>query len=252
MDADENALPISRQQLRTREEWRTQALLFDEIDAGSELLTIEQDRTANRHTGSTLERREELRAAICDRLCEGVSQRRIAREFGVSRNTLAKLIERLETAGKMEPHKKRMSRKLARVIEAGTEEFMTMLEEGRVPVNVLPVAVGIFSDKKALLDGEPTAIVTTTEKPAIQPADWDRWLESLPRANGPIDSESTGNAQKTLQIPIISSYDTTRDTTTTPPDSTSAPAAPPLDGQRADTGGRGSGDAEEVDGAVES
>lgn len=172
-------------------ELRTQARLFDELDLGSELLGIEEDRRSNKHTGATLDRRAELRDAICLKLCEGVSIRSVCKEFGVGRNTVSKLVKRLEEAGRMEPYKKRVSAKLGQIVEAGTEEFLRKLDAGEVPVNVIPVAVGIFADKKALLDGEATTIVGTVVNPALTQDAYEKWFAALPQANV-VDAESTG------------------------------------------------------------
>lgn len=177
------------------EEFRRQAFLFDVLDLGSELLVIEEDRAANKHTGKTLERREELRDLICTRLCEGMSIRAVSRAYGVGRNTVSKLVQRLEAAGKMEPYKKRVSAKLGALVEAGVDAFMEKLANDEVPVNVIPVAVGIFSDKKALLDGEATTIVGTTAKPELSQEAWDKWFAALPQAVV-VDAESTGNGGK--------------------------------------------------------
>lgn len=177
------------------EEFRRQAFLFDVLDLGSELLVIEEDRAANKHTGKTLERREELRDLISTRLCEGMSIRAVCRAYGVGRNTVSKLVQRLEAAGKMEPYKKRVSAKLGALVEAGVDAFMEKLANDEVPVNVIPVAVGIFSDKKALLDGEATTIVGTTAKPELSQEAYERWFAELPKAVV-VDAESTGNGGK--------------------------------------------------------
>lgn len=188
----ESLAPVASGQLLMPRELREQAELFStgEADDGRELLTVDADRAGSKHNGKTLERRERLRDEICLRLCEGLSQRAVCRIYGVGRNTIAALVSRLERDGKMEPYKKRMSARLARVIEAGTELFMERVEKGDVPTNVLPVAVGIFSDKKAMLDGEATVIVGQAARPELTQEGWDRWLAELPRAKT-IDAQST-------------------------------------------------------------
>lgn len=173
-------------------ELRNQAVLFDELDLGSELLRIEEDRASNKHTGGTLEKREELRDVICLRLVEGSSIRAVCKEYGVGRNTVSKLVKRLETAGKMEPYKKRVSSKLGAIVEAGADEFLRKLDAGEVPVNVIPVAVGIFSDKKALLDGEATVNVGHVANPELTQAAYEKWIADLPR----VDAESTATEAK--------------------------------------------------------
>lgn len=178
-------------------EWLRQAALFDEVDVGRELLSIEEDKAAGKHTGTTLERRQVLFDEICMRLVEGVSQRTIARKYGVGRNTLAAMATRLEAAGKLEPYKKRVSRKLGLLVELGTDLMLERVERGDVPTNVLPVMVGIAFDKRALLENEPTAILGTQGKEEFTQAAYDRWLDALPQAKGTdvtvaTDSQSTG------------------------------------------------------------
>lgn len=183
-------------------ELRSQAELFDRVDVGCELLSIEEDRAANKHTGSTLERREALRNEICERLCQGVSIRQVCREFApLGRNTVAALVRRLEASGKMEPYKKRMSAKMGQLVEMGTDLLLERAETGDIPTNVLPVMVGIFSDKKALIDGEPTTILEKRGNEEFSQAAYDRWLADLKRvkevpATVSIDAQSTGDGGK--------------------------------------------------------
>lgn len=176
-----------------------QPFLFDDVDAGCELLTIEADRAANKHTGSTLEKRVELFDEICLRLAAGVSMRNVARIYGVGRNTVAAIARKLEEAGKMEPYKKRMAGKLGVAIEMGTDLILEGMEKGLFPLQALPVAVGILSDKKALLDGEPTSILGKQAGAQLSQEEWDRYLANLPSAKAGVielsaDSQSTGKA----------------------------------------------------------
>ncbi len=190
MEPNEQITSVRLDQL-SPEEIRRQAFLFDEVDLGRELLSIAEDKAGNCHTGTTLERRQALYDEICLRLAEGVSVRKIAKTYGVGRNTLGAIRERLVTSGKMEPYKKRVSASLARVIEGGLELLEEKIDKGDVPTNVLPVVVGVAVDKKALIDGEPTANVSVTVKAELTQKDWDAWLESLPSAKA-IDAQSTG------------------------------------------------------------
>lgn len=182
---------VSLQILRlTPEDIRKQAFLFNEMDFGAELLVIEEDRSANRHTGGTLAKRTELRDAICEQLVEGVSVRQVCRKFGVGRNTVSKLVDRLERDGKMEPYKKRVSKRMGQIVESGTELLLEKLEDGTVPVSMLPVMVGIISDKKALIDGEPSMRVEVNVNQALTQQAYDEWLDALPKVRT-IDAEST-------------------------------------------------------------
>lgn len=179
-----------------------QDFLFDPVDLGSELLTIDRDAQAGKHTGTTLERRRALYDEICLRLAEGVSMRKISKTYGVSRNTLAGIQQRLVTSGKMEPYKKRVSAKLGAVVEMSADLLMERLESGDVPTNVLPIAMGVASDKKALIDGEPTSIVVTAEV-GLNQESWDGFLAGISKPKeievtvtpvAPADAQSTGKA----------------------------------------------------------
>lgn len=163
-----------------------QFFLFDEVDRGSELLRIDEDRKASRHTGSILERRQELYDAICERLAAGVAIRKVCRIYGVGRNTVRAIVRRLEASGKMEPLKRRLAAKYGEVIELGTDFFLEKLEAGEVPVTAIPVAVGIFADKKALLEGEPTAILGKSDVKQISIDGVNGFWERMKRLKGQV------------------------------------------------------------------
>jgi hypothetical protein len=160
-----------------------QAALFSDLDLGSELLTIEQDAKAGRHTGTTLERRRELVEVICERLAGGMSIRDICKLYGVGRNTVSALMQRLEAAGRLEPYKKRIAAKLGLAVEMGMDRYLEALASGAVDPDKIPVAVGIFSDKRALLEGEPTVIA---EVRVLAPESINAWVDSLPRVMGEV------------------------------------------------------------------
>lgn len=111
-----------------------------------------------KHTGAGLLSDEELCELVCTDILSGLSQRAVARKYGISRNSITPVMEELESRGKLEPLKRRLSRKLGIAFELSVETAIEMLEEGRVPANVIPVMGGVFADKKALIDGEPTSI----------------------------------------------------------------------------------------------
>ena len=82
----------------------------------------------------------------------------------VSRNTVAGLIRRAEASGKVEPYKARVSARLGRAVEAGVECWTEAVEAGKISPSQIPVAVGIFADKKAMLDGEATSRVEVVQR----------------------------------------------------------------------------------------
>lgn len=148
------------------------------------------------HNGVTTCKDEELCAGICEAAIQGHSQRWIARTFGVGPMTVRAVIEEMERRGKMRALKERVRSKLGVAIELGIERAVEMLEAGSVPANVLPIMVGVFSDKKALLDGEPTMIVRSADSELTVEA-LNRVIEGLPRAKRPVTIEVTGDSQST-------------------------------------------------------
>jgi len=120
------------------------------------------------HTGKSLTSDPEELAAIVESLCAGMSQRAVARRFRRSRSTIRKAVAALEEAGKLEPLEKRSSRKMGAIIESGLEALQERVDRDEVPANVLPVMIGILSDKKAVLDGKPVSIQETRQVLSIE------------------------------------------------------------------------------------
>ena len=110
-------------------------------------------------SGALTERDQKLVDAILSSFVAGATQRQIAERFKVSRNTIAQLVKRAEADGRLEPYKARLSARLGRAVEAGIEHWTEAVEAGKVSASQIPVAVGIFTDKKLLLDGEATSRV---------------------------------------------------------------------------------------------
>ena len=98
-----------------------QAQLFspDEFKAGEELVASLEDKVVpdtKRRTGRTLERRRGLVKAILERVAAGMSQRDVAKLFGVSRQSIRMLVERAEDRGELEPIRKRIAHKYLSLI----------------------------------------------------------------------------------------------------------------------------------------
>lgn len=110
-------------------------------------------------SGVLTERDQSLVDAILSSFVAGATQRQIAERFKVSRNTIAQMVRRAEGDGRLEPYKARLSARLGRAVEAGIEHWTEAVEAGKVSASQIPVAVGIFTDKKLLLDGEATSRV---------------------------------------------------------------------------------------------
>lgn len=115
-------------------------------------------------SGTLTERDQTLVDAILSSFVSGATQRQIAERFKVSRNTIAQMVRRAENDGRLEPYKARLSARLGRAVEAGIEHWTEAVEAGKVSASQIPVAVGIFTDKKLLLDGEATSRVEHVQR----------------------------------------------------------------------------------------
>ena len=144
-----------------------QAQLFsaDEFQAGEELVASLEDKVlpdTKRRTGRTLERRRGLVKAILERVAAGMSQRAVAKLFGVSRQSIRMLVERAEDRGELEPIRKRIAHKYYTVAELTTEEMRRRLEEEpeKIKYHELAVGGGIAVSNGNLLTGSATSITT--------------------------------------------------------------------------------------------
>ena len=115
-------------------------------------------------SGVLTERDQGLVDSILSSFVAGATQRQIAERFKVSRNTIAQMVRRAEADGRLEPYKARLSARLGRAVEAGIEHWTEAVEAGKVSASQIPVAVGIFTDKKLLLDGEATSRVEHVQR----------------------------------------------------------------------------------------
>lgn len=141
-------------------------------------------------TGKIAARNEERAAAMLEALLQGKSLRAIQREFQVDGRTVRAVQGVYEREGKLPALKERMSRKLGHAMELGVENAVAMLEAGDVPANVIPVMVGVFADKKAMIDGDATVRVEHQERRVLGAQEW---LETVKRVKarvqegGPVD-----------------------------------------------------------------
>lgn len=128
------------------------------------------------HTGKIVDKDDELVEAICGAILLGQRARKIATHYGVSRNTVARIKGELETVGKLEPIKQRLSAKLGRLAEASIDDLIDRAEKGALPPNVLPIVMGVSVDKKGQLDA---GVVPGTERheaeldPEVIRAKWE-------------------------------------------------------------------------------
>ena len=115
-------------------------------------------------SGAFTERDQSLVDAILSSFVAGATQRQIAERFKVSRNTIAQLVKRAEAGGRLEPYKARLSARLGRAVEAGVEAWTEAVEAGKIHPSQIPIACGIFQDKKLLIDGDATSRVEHVQR----------------------------------------------------------------------------------------
>lgn len=138
-------------------------------------------------TGERLHRdRPDVYQAIVTAWANGLSQRQIARALRVSTNTVAAVIEREPDA--VEAQKKRLVTGLRRFAGATVERMLEDLD--KMPLQALPVALGVAVDKLQLLSGEATARIERTES---RPDQVRAFIDSLPVIEGEvIEGPETG------------------------------------------------------------
>jgi len=136
-----------------------QAVFFDELDLPirEDVVRFAEGYDRVHYTAKILGKDDEFCAAVCELVLLGVSERAIARRMRMSRRSVKAVTRVFEERGKLAPLKERLSAKMADLIELGLDVLRDKLERDQVPANVLPIVIGVLSDKKALLDGDPTA-----------------------------------------------------------------------------------------------
>ncbi len=154
-------------------------------------------------SGKILEKDRQLVDAVLGAHASGIGKERIAGAFHISKNSVRGIIERARESGKIDPYKKHVSKSLGRAIESGIERWSEAVEEGNIRPDQIPVAVGIFFDKKQLLDGEVTSRVERVAAPSV-----DDVLAKMERARAvlaggvielPVDDQSTDFDGESLQ-----------------------------------------------------
>lgn len=133
--------------------------LFDEeqLPTRPEVLTAVREQRY-RHTGARFLADEQLALRLVELLTVGWGVKRIARELEVSPETVRAAREELVRQCKLGPYKERVAAIMQEVVELGTDKYLEALQNGDVPAAQIPVGVGIFADKRALLLGEPTVV----------------------------------------------------------------------------------------------
>lgn len=171
--------------------------LQEEFDQG----LVELARHRHEWNASLLSRDQERCEAICRDLMSGISRRLIAKRYGISRNSIHAIWEVLAERGGVEPLNKEIARRLNRCVTFSLENLEHALANNAIAAGSLPVATAILLDKKAQLDGLPTARIEhiTTRRPSHE--ELNAWLERLPSANAQPGASDSGSAPEPLQLP---------------------------------------------------
>jgi hypothetical protein len=143
------------------------------IEQGWEILTVDQDRQAGKFTAAHLAGNLAKRDAVVRALGEGMSIARVARAFGMSRNTVAVAARRF--GPDIEHRKKETGALCFDVARMAVERIRDEMDD--MPKASLPIIAGVLIDKGQLLSGAPTARVEHTQ--ALGFASFNDWLGSL-------------------------------------------------------------------------
>ena len=167
-----------------------QCALFPEFEEG--LVDAARNKSFV-HSGAFISRDQELCRSICTDLLTGISRRLIASRYSVSRNTVNAIREIMEERGELEPLKKEIAKRLDRCVIYSLENLEEAMADGKIAPGSLPIATAVLLDKKAALEGMPTARIEHVTTRKVNHDDLNAWLESLPSANpaSPSDSASS-------------------------------------------------------------
>ena len=184
-----------------------QQSLFEEHEL--DLLSIDKPETRKRYTAESLAKNIAKRDAIVRALAEGHGLLRIAKAFGVSHHLVSALRDARPDLVAIE--KKQLSGQLGRILKMSADRFEEALEKGLVPAGQIPVAFGIFADKRAQLDGEASMIVEHRHR-VYGSADGFR-----AKLQAAVDSKATGNTTEAQQKGVIVDAEVISDTSSRAP-----------------------------------
>ncbi len=153
--------------------------LFDEQDLPLRRAVVASAKQGrNSYTGQRLLDDERKTARLVELLMMGCGMKKIARALHSSKESVRAA---LEVGGKIRPYKERFIVACEEIIELGTEQYEAALENDAVPVASIPIGVGIFFDKRALLCRESTSIAARVSAVAstITADQWRTWVRSF-------------------------------------------------------------------------
>lgn len=189
------------------EAFEQQGDFFDDGQVGIELAQLGQPG-AKVYTAEKLNERVGVRDLICRLLADGVGILRIAKllrsqGIPIGEHSIMALRDRRPDLVAIE--KRQLSAGLGSALKLMLETYTDALVQKRVPATQIPIAFGIFADKKAMIDGDAGMIVEHRHTVAQTADGFAQRLEALKRAKVtdvktvPGDSESTGKSAETKQ-----------------------------------------------------
>lgn len=103
-------------------------------------------------SGVFLGRDEQLCRAVCRDLMLGLSGRKVAKKYGISRNSILAIEQVLRDRGELEPLRQEVMRLLDGFIYLGLERITEAIGEDEIHPGQLPIPVLAAMDKKAQLE----------------------------------------------------------------------------------------------------
>lgn len=142
-----------------------QPYLFDEkcLPLRPELVALVKDKDFT-HTGKIVGRDAELCRAVCRDLIAGLSGRKVAVKYKISRNTVLAIENVMRERGELEPLRKRVLIQLEDCIYLGLERIQEALATDQINAGQLPIPVMAMIDKKAQLEAGIVPGTQRTEK----------------------------------------------------------------------------------------
>lgn len=165
------------------------------IEAGWELLTVEEDRKAGRFTAALLDKNAAKRDAVIEALAQGMAIRSIAGAYEISVNTV--LTAKRIYGEKIETEKQRLGRDCFDVARLAVERIRDEIQF--MPRASLPIVAGIMAEKGLLLTGAPTARVEHIGLPTV--ASIADYINSLPAATPVGTRENSEQKAVVLELP---------------------------------------------------
>jgi hypothetical protein len=170
---------------------------FDDGSFGVELATLPEAEHQTRHgkyTGAELEKRVVVRDMVVRGLAEGLGVKLICkrlRDAGIEIGERSVMALRDRRPELVAAEKKQLSQQLGRILKLSADKYEDALVRDAVPAGQIPVAFGIFADKKAQIDGDAGLIIEHKHTFGGTVEDFAKRIEEMKRAKvAPQDSQT--------------------------------------------------------------